>query len=57
MLQISCILVTRPISIRPKRSAHIVGAVVDAVVDAAAESKVDERSGPIIIDTGIEMIM
>ena len=60
-IQIDRINVTRPRSIRPRRSAHLVGAVVDATVDAsvdsAADSKVVKRSGAMIIRTKIERMM
>ena len=61
MLHISCIIVTRSRSRRPRKSAQLVGVVVDAVVDAAvdavADAKVVEISGPMIIMMGIKMIM
>ena len=48
-IQISCILMTRPKIIRPRRSAQIVGMVlntmVDVEVDALADAKVTARSG------------
>ena len=60
-LHISCILMTRPRSIRTRRSAHILGAVVDVVVDAAMDAVTDKnvsaRSGSMIIRMEIKMIM
>ena len=53
MLQIARILVTRPILRRPRRSAQLVGEVVDTAVDAMADTKVATRSGEIITRTGI----
>ena len=59
-LQIAYILVTRPKIIRPRRSAHIAGVVLDAMVDeavdAVADSKVIAISGATIIGMGIEII-
>ena len=55
-LQISCILV-----VRPRRSAQLVGVVVDAMVDAEVGAVVDAKVIAIIEETiigmGIEMIM
>ena len=64
-LQIARILVTRPKLKRPRRSAHIVGVVVDKMVDAVVDATVDTVenakattiSGATIRGTGIEMIM
>ena len=53
MLQIDRILVTRPILRRPRRSAQLVGEVVNAAVDAVADAKVATRSGEMITRTGI----
>ena len=54
-LHISCILVTRPISIMPRRSMQLVGAVVDTVADAKVTEITGSRS--MIIRMGIEMII
>ena len=64
-LQISRILVRRPILRWSRGSVQIVGLVVDVVVDAVvevavvavADTKVTARSGKIIISMEIEMIM
>ena len=55
-LPIARILVTRPKLKRPRRSAQLVGLVVDAAMDAVADAKVNARSGATIKRMGIEMI-
>ena len=60
-LKISRSLVTRPKLKRPKRSAHIVGVLVDAMVDAAvdtvANAKATTISGATIRGMGIDIFM
>ena len=57
MTQIYCILVTRPISIRQRRSAQLIGAVVEAVMGAVSDTKVVTRSEATIIIMVIEVII
>ena len=42
---------------RPRRSAHLIGVVVDAEVDVVAEAKVNAISGATIIWMRIETVM
>ena len=59
MLQIVCIHVMIPISRRPRMSAQLIGAVVDAAVEVVVNAKGTTRSGAraMIIRMGIKNIM
>ena len=53
MLKIASILVTRPISRRPRRSTQLVWEVMDTAVDAMADTKVAARILEMITRKGI----